>query len=157
MKLTLPVRFKITGLNMIAIGLIGNWIAATNGLINLYRVVDPSKTLSDGAYPYPANFWQLNQAVGYCSISLVILGLLLFFFSKEQDEYIYAVRLESIQFAAVAQIGITIGLSLYFLLTASRPLDNYFPTIVMVSVFGFWLLFITRYSYIVYVKSKSNG
>lgn len=84
-----------------------SWLATENGLINFYRLVDPIKTLAEGAYPYPAGFWSFSQFVGFASINLAVLQLPVFFFSREQGEFMYRVRLESLQFAAVAQVGVT--------------------------------------------------
>lgn len=156
MRFLLPSKFRIIGLVMMVAGLAGVWLATSNGLINVYRIIDPAKALANGSYPYPADFWSVNQFVGFASISLTIVGLLAFFFSREQDEFMYRVRLESLQFAAVAQVGVTICLSTYFSFKGDVPLENLMPAIITISIVGFWLLHIIRYSYIVYFKSEAN-
>jgi len=156
-QLLLPPEFKRSGLWMMLLGPLGIWFATSKGLINVYRIIDPAKTYADGSYPYPPGFWQVNQLVAYISLGIVICGLIFFFFSKEKDEFFYNVRLESLQFATISQIGLTFCSCIYAFFTKAEPMENLLPGLIAFSTAGFWVLYIIRYSYIVYFKAKLNS
>ncbi|CAN5862763.1 hypothetical protein BH24BAC1_BH24BAC1_24610 [soil metagenome] len=156
-KLLLPPEFKKLGLWMLLLGLLGIWVATSEGLINVYRIIDPAKVWADGSYPYPANFWQVNQLFGYFSVGTIICGLLFFFFSKEKDEFFYKVRLESLQFASITQVSLTFCACIYAFFARSEAMERILPSLVTLSVVCFWILYFLRYSYIVYFKAKSGS
>ncbi|UOG77381.1 hypothetical protein MTX78_23850 (plasmid) [Hymenobacter tibetensis] len=156
-KLLLPTGFKVPGLWMLLIGPLGVCIATSGGLINVYRVIEPTKAWADGSYPYPSEFWQANTLLAYVSLGITVCGFMFFFFSKEKDEFIYRVRLESLQFASTIQIILTFLACIYFLFAEGVAIESMIPSSVTLSAGGFWILYILRYSYIVFFKSKLNS
>ncbi len=154
--LFLPNQFKINGLWLSLTGVLGMWFVIANGLINVYRVLEPGKTMADGGYPYPDSFMHVNSIIGHLSVALLILGLAFFFFSRERDEYFYRVRLESLQFAVVWQLVATVALGLYFSVVEGVFLESVLPIIITTSAVGFWLLFTLRYCYVSFLKSQKE-
>jgi ABC-type branched-subunit amino acid transport system permease subunit len=148
-RMLLPENFKVKGLTMIAIAFIGLWISSQNGLINLYRIILPGETLPDGSYPYPPDFWENNLILTYIAAGLMVAGLLCFFLSRERDEFFYKVRLESIQFAIIAQLFIAIALYSCLYLSGIFEMENTLTGILTISFACFWLTFSLRYYYII--------
>ena len=152
-----PSQLKVLGLWMSVIGLLGLWFATSGGLINVFRILEPEKTWPDGSYPYPPSFLPITSLIGHASVALLVLGLVLFFFSREKDEYLYHVRLESLQFAVVWQLAATVLLGLYFAFFGVISMENALPIIITMGVAGFWLLFVLRYCYVVFFNSRKEN
>jgi hypothetical protein len=116
MALSRSSRYRAAGVFLAITGFLGLWVASWEGLINVYRIILPGYTLPDGAYPYPANFWDVNAAFGMVSACMLTIGTALVFLAKEPDEYLYKIRLESIQFAVIAQFLVGLIAFAYFYL-----------------------------------------
>ncbi|KAA0993452.1 hypothetical protein [Dyadobacter aurulentus] len=155
--LLFPSAFKRNGLLMIAVGMVGLAVASQEGLINVYRLLLPGDTLSDGSYPYPSDFWQKNIILEYTSIALMVLGLLFFFLSKERDEFFYKIRLESIQFAILSQLLVAGLLYCFFYFSGKYQMENTFTAILSLSFAGFWITYIARYYYIVRFRAEKDS
>jgi glucan phosphoethanolaminetransferase (alkaline phosphatase superfamily) len=152
----LPTGFKANGLTMIFLGLLGLSVASQEGLINVYRILAPGNAIADGSYPYPANFWQINAIFEYTSIALVAVGLLCFFMSRERDEFYYKVRLESIQFAILMQLCVGVVMYCFFYFSGNYQMENTFTAILSVSFAGFWIAHISRYYYMIRLRSNED-
>ena len=142
-----PQRFKLPGIVLLCIGFIGIWIATSNGLINVYRIIAPSKMHNDGGYPYPSNFWEVNKVFQYISMAVAFCGFLFVLFSKEKDEFFKNVRSQSLQFASITMLGLTICAIMYTFFARSETVQNLLPAFVGFNVSGFWILFILHYLY----------
>ena len=154
MKTMLTKYAKPLGLAMMALGALGAWAAETNGLINVFRLIDPAQTYPDGSYPYPPSFGAINHLFAGGSLLLIAGGLLLFFFSGERDEYTKRIQLEALRFAALVQVGVVVGFVLYSELTTS--LFNFREAVSTGSLLMFWATFVLRYYYVLYVHARTN-
>jgi hypothetical protein len=115
------------------------------------------KTSPDGAQPYPSNFWEINMVVEYCSIGMMIMGLLCFFLAKESDEFFYKVRVDSIQWAVFAQVFTAVGMYSFFYLSGGYDMHNTFVAILTLSLIAFWLTFIFRYYLVIWLTERKDS
>lgn len=152
--LILPNRFKIIGLQATASGIVGNLISSQNGLINVYRLFGSSL---NGRQPYPPNFRDINLILEYCSISMMVVGLLCFFLAKEPDEFFYKVRLDSIQWAVSAQVLTAISMQAFCYISGDYEMPNTYVATLTLSFMSFWATFILRYYYVLWVKEKTDS
>lgn len=156
MALPLPARYRANGLFLVLAGLTGFWVASTNGLINLYRVILPGDTLPDGSYPYPANFWEINAALEVGSLCSVAVGIVAVFLAREPDEYFYRIRLESLQFALFAQFLTGLLAFAYFYLVPGYQLANTVQGIMGLSFGSFLVTYVLRYYFVIYFKTGQD-
>lgn len=155
--LVLPAKAKVIGLVMIGLGAAGALVATQNGLINVYRIVDPNTVAADGTYPYPPNFWSLNLALSYTAVTLLVGGLVGFVLAKEPDEFFYRARLEALHFALGAQLIIAFSLYGFFYWSGSHQMANTYLTILTSSFIGFGVFFMLHYYYHIFGShSKSK-
>lgn len=151
--LVLPKRFKVIGLLAAALGILLTLVATQEGLINVYRLLDP-KEYPGGGQPYPPNFWEINTIFEYCSIGMMVVGLLCFFLAKEPDEFFYKVRLDSIQWAVAMQVLTGIGMYSYFYLSGNYEMHNTYVAILTSGLIAFWLTFILHYYFVIWFAKK---
>lgn len=154
--LLLPAHYRAKGLLAAFTGLIGFLIASNNGLINLYRIVSPDFTMPDGSYPYPAHFWEVNAVFQSVSVCLVLLGIIAVFLAREEDEFFYKIRLESIQFAMYAQFTVSLASLAYFYFAPGYQLINAFAAILALGLGSFFVAYVLRYYYSVYFQADLN-
>jgi hypothetical protein len=146
--LLLPASLKNSGIFAVLVGLAGLWMAETEGLINIYRILWPDRTLPDGSYPYPPEFWSVNSLLSYATTALIALGILLFLFTKEPDEFHYNARLEATQFAVVSGLLGAVLLLGYFVLAPGYQLINTITSILGTGVLAFGTTYVARYYYL---------
>jgi hypothetical protein len=156
MALLFPAHYRAKGLFLGLAGLLGFCIASNNGLINFYRIILPNQTLPDGSYPYPANFWAINSAFADVSLCLVIIGVVAVFLAKEPDEYLYRIRLESIQFAVVVQFVVGLIAFAYFYITPGYQMADIYPSILGMNGCSFLMAYLMHYYFVKYFKSEYN-
>jgi len=154
---SLPNNFKTKGLIVFTLGLIGMLVTSQNGLINVYRLLMPDQTNPDGSYPYPSNFFEYNYLLGICSVFLSIVGLLCFFFSREKDEFLHSIKLQSIQFAVAVQICMSMIIGVYYMISPYQSVVNALSGLVIFVLISFWPVYIARYYYLVNIKSNINS
>jgi len=151
---SLPVPYRTASLWLLALGVVGVCLTTSNGLINVYRVLDPAPTMPDGSYPYPASFWQLNQALGLLSVGLFSLGSGGFLFARGADEFQQHLRRTALQYAAVTQLVLLAGLSLSVVVRSDSSLGQAFPLICTAGLVSFWLVYGLCYGYLRYVQHR---
>lgn len=152
--LLLPAHYRAKGLLATFTGLIGFLIASNNGLINLYRVIFPELTMPDGSYPYPAHFWEVNAVLLSVSVCLALVGIMAVFLAKEEDEFFYKIRLESIQFAMYTQFAVSLASLVYFYFMPGYQLVNAFVAILALGLGSFFVAYLLRYYYSVYFQAE---
>jgi hypothetical protein len=156
MQLFLPHHYRAKGLWMALTGLTGFAVAANNGLINLYRIMDADQTRADGSYPYPAQFWQVNTVLEIFSVGLVVVGMLALFLAKDPDEFFYKIRLEAIQFAMYTQFLVALSAFAYFYCTPGYQLSQTFQGILGLSYASFLVSYVLRYYYSLYFQTRQH-
>jgi hypothetical protein len=156
MRLSLPTHYRAKGLLAVSVGLASLLIATNNGLINLYRILQPEHVMHDGSYPYPANFWDINAAFLSGAVCFVVLGIVAVFLAKEPDEFFYKVRLESIQFAIYAQFIVMLASFAFFYLTPGYQLINTWVSILGLGLSSFFVTYVLRYYYAIFFQSGLN-
>lgn len=137
-------------------GLLGYWVAATEGLINVYRIILPGDTLPDGSYPYSSGFWEVNAGFSAASLLLLALSLVALFLTREQDEYFHKLRLESIQFAVYAQFVAGMLAFAYFYLSPGYQMGNTFQAISGIACGTFLTAYAGHYYARVYTKTEQD-
>jgi hypothetical protein len=156
MTRSFSARYRATGIFLTIAGLLCLWVASSEGLINVYRIILPAHTLPDGSYPYPANFWDVNAVFGMVSACMLTVGAAIVFLAKEPDEYFYKIRLESIQFAVVAQFLIGLIAFTYFYFTPGYQIENTFQAILGLAGGTFLVAYALRYYATVYFKAGQD-
>jgi hypothetical protein len=149
-------RYRATGIFLAIAGFLCLWVASCDGLINVYRIVLPERTLPDGAYPYPADFWDVNAVFGIISACMLTLGAAMLFLAKERDEYFYKIRLESIQFAVFAQFAAGLTAFAYFYFTPGYQMENTFQAILGFAGGTFLAAYVLRYYANGYFKADQD-
>ena len=156
MALSISARYRAAGIFLATAGFLGLWVASWEGLINVYRVILPAYTLPDGAYPYPANFWDVNAVFGIVSACMLTIGAAMVFLGKEPDEYFYRIRLESIQFAVIAQFLVGLIAFAYFYFTPGYQIENTFQGILGMACGTFLVTYVLRYYASIYFKTDQD-
>ncbi|WP_157488171.1 hypothetical protein [Dyadobacter crusticola] len=154
--LLLPAQFRALGLSLVAAGLSGFWIATSNGLINLFRVISPGRVLPDGSYPYPPHFWEVNAVSEIVSLCFIVAGIAAVFLAKEPDEYYYKIRLESIQFAVAAQFVVGLLAFTYFYISPGYQMANAFQSILGMAGSSFVAAYLLHYYFKIYFKPEQD-
>lgn len=154
--LLLPAHYRAKGLLAAFAGLIGFLVASNNGLINLYRIILPGLTRPDGSYPYPAHFWDVNAVFQNVSVCLVLMGIMAVFLAREEDEFFYKVRLESIQFAMYTQFAVSLASFAFVYFSPGYQLVNAFTAILAFGLGSFLIAYVFRYYYSVYFQAEQN-
>ena len=149
MKYLLPHRFKKIGAIIAPVGF-AIWICMQFGYVTqvlAFLFVDSSGTQSNTSY-HIANAW-----IAIISFFSFLTGIYFVTFSKEkvEDEMVQRTRLDSFQFAALAQI-IFIIFGFCYMLFFKEPREGglmlFFITIILL----FWLCFIGRFNYVMHIK-----
>ena len=156
MALVLSARYRAAGVFLAITGFLCLWTASCEGLINVYRIILPGYTQPDGSYPYPANFWDVNAVFGMVSVCMLTLGGALVFLTKEQDEYFYKIRLESIQFAVIAQFLVGLIAFAYFYFTPGYQMENTFQGILGMASGTFLVTYALRYYASIYFNADQD-
>ena len=136
----LPHRFKKIGLITAPAGFF-LWIAMQVGWISelskLMGLSDPTL---------------LNMSFAILGFFSFLFGTYALAFSKEkiEDEMIKTVRLESFQFAAFLQIVTIIGGLIWIGFMENPPKDAGLLLFFILTIFIFWITYITRFNYIIH-------
>ncbi|UAY52120.1 hypothetical protein [Ferruginibacter albus] len=151
MKLLLPHRFKKTGAIIAPIGFI-LWICMQLGLITrVLMIVFGEKPETSNSSPYHL----ANVIIATISFISFLAGIYFVTFSREkiEDEMVQRTRLDSFQFAALAQI-IFIIIGLLLMIFFKEPNEGGLMFFFISVIFLFWLCFIARFNYILHIKIK---
>ncbi len=146
----LPYRYKKIGSIIAPLGFVF-WLLMQRGIITdwLVRIFGKQGGKMAGNYHIP------NVLIAVISFFSFLAGMYLLAFSKEkiEDEMVQRIRLESFQFAALAQI---ICLAFGFLLIGilGDPDEGGLMMFFVFMIFLFWLCFIARFNYMLYIKLK---
>ena len=156
MALSLSARYRAAGVFLAITGFLCLWAASCEGLINVYRIILPEYAQPDGSYPYPANFWDVNAVFGIVSACMLTIGGALVFLTKEQDEYFYKIRLESIQFAVFAQFLAGLIAFAYVYFTPGYQMENTFQGILGLACGTFLVTYALRYYTSIYFNADQD-
>ncbi|MHA4739396.1 hypothetical protein [Dyadobacter sp. MSC1_007] len=156
MTLLLPAHYRAKALFTALAGLAGFMVASAEGLINLYRIILPGRTMPDGAYPYPSNFWQINSMLESGSVCLIALGVLGLFLAREPDEFYYKIRLESMQYAVFVQFFVMLASFCYFYFTPGYEMINTFQGILGLGFSSFLVTYVLRYYYVIFFQADQH-
>ncbi|MGM1056726.1 MAG: hypothetical protein ACQEWG_12630 [Bacteroidota bacterium] len=136
----LPHRFKKIGLIIAPTGFF-LWIAMQIGWISeLSNLIGLS------------NSTPLNVSFAILGFFSFLFGTYALAFSKEkiEDELIKTVRLESFQFAAFLQIVFIIVGLIWIGFMENPPKDAGLMLFFIITIFIFWITYITRFNYIIH-------
>ena len=149
MKYLLPHRFKKIGAIIAPVGF-AIWISMQFGfVIKILTFLFGESSATQINSPYHV----VNVCVAFLSFSSFLSGIYFVTFSKEkvEDEMVQRTRLDSFQFAALAQI-IFIIISFLFMLLFKEPGEGGLMLFFITAIFLFWLCFIGRFNYILHFK-----
>ncbi|MCF8716461.1 hypothetical protein JM658_16665 [Joostella atrarenae] len=142
----MPHRFKKIGLIITPMGLF-LWIAMQIGWVTeICQFIGLSK---------PKLLNMFCAILGFFSF---FFGSYILAFSKEriEDEMIKNIRLESFQFAALLQmIFLIVGL-IWIGFMGKPPKDAGMMLFFIITIFIFWIIYITRFNYIVHIATYKN-
>lgn len=149
MKYLLPHQFKKIGAVIAPFGF-AIWICMQFGFITkllIFLFGESSATLSNSPYHV------VNVCVAILSFFSFLAGIYFVTFSKEkvEDEMVQRTRLDSFQFAALAQI-IFIIICFLFMLIFKEPGEGGLMLFFIATIFLFWLCFIGRFNYILHIQ-----
>lgn len=148
MKCIFPHRFKKVGTVVAPVGLL-LWLAMQLGYIDqLLRYV----------FEEPAADYQLiNIIAAVLGFFSFIGGVFMMAFSREkiEDEMVQRTRLDAFQFAAFIQIVFIMG-GFISMLFAGDPSESGMLIFFIVLVALFWLSFILRFNYVLFVKYRNE-
>ena len=149
MKYLLPHRFKKIGALIAPIGF-AVWICMQFGYVTkvLFFLFGESS-----ATQYNSSYHLVNVCFAILSFFFFLAGIYFVTFSKEkvEDEMVQRTRLDSFQFAALAQI-IFIIISFLFMLIFKEPGEGGLMLFFIITIFLFWLCFIGRFNFILHIK-----
>ena len=149
MKYLLPHRFKKIGAIIAPIGFT-LWICMQFGYVIkvlIFLFGESSAAQNNSTYHI------MNVCVAILSFFSFLVGMYFVTFSKEnvEDEMVQRTRLDSFQFAALAQI-IFIIISFLFMLLFKEPGEGELMLFLITTIFLFWLCFIGRFNFILHIK-----
>ena len=149
MKYLLPHRFKKIGAIIAPIGFT-LWICMQFGYVTkvlIFLFGESSAAQNNSTYHI------MNVCVAILSFFSFLAGMYFVTFSKEnvEDEMVQRTRLDSFQFAALAQI-IFIIISFLFMLLFKEPGEGELMLFLITTIFLFWLCFIGRFNFILHIK-----
>lgn len=149
MKYLLPHRYKKIGAIIAPIGF-ALWNCMQFGFVTkvlIFLFGESSVTQSNTPYHI------INVCVAIVCFFSFLAGIYLVTFSKEkvEDEMVQRTRLDSFQFAALAQI-IFIIISFLFMFLFKEPGEAGLMLFFIATIFLFWLCFIGRFNYILHIK-----
>jgi hypothetical protein len=149
MKYLLPHRFKKIGAIIAPIGFT-LWLSMQFGFVTKVLIIlFGEDSATQGNSPYH----NVNVCVAILSFFSFLAGIYFVTFSKEkvEDEMVQRTRLDSFQFAALAQI-IFIIFSFLCMLLFREPGEGGLMLFFITTIFLFWLSFIGRFNYILHIK-----
>jgi len=134
----------ITGFSL-GIVLMLNDYEYPNWEINVFPLIGEQDVFSK-----PPFEWNKNNIADELAAVLIIIGGILVSFSKtkDEDEYISKIRMESLIWATYVNYGVLILATLFVF-------DMSFFSVLIYNMFTILLFFITRFHYVLY-KSKRN-
>ena len=143
-------KYKPLGWFLFLIGLVFGIILLINDFdyfiweVNVFPLIGENGILSSN----PSLAWSTNNIADELASVVLIIGGILVSFSKtkDEDEYISKIRMESLIWATYVNYGILI-LAIIFVFSVS------FFTVLIVNMFTVLLFFIVRFHYMLY-KSK---
>ena len=149
MRYLLPHRFKKIGALIAPIGF-AVWICMQFGYVTkvlFFLFGESSATQNNSSYHL------VNVCFAILSFFFFLAGIYFVTFSKEkvEDEMVQRTRLDSFQFAALAQI-IFIIISFLFMLIFKEPGEGGLMLFFIITIFLFWLCFIGRFNFILHIK-----
>ena len=149
MKYLLPHRFKKIGALIAPIGF-ALWICMQFGYVTkvlIFLFGESSATQNNSSYHL------VNVCFAILSFFSFLAGIYFVTFSEEkiEDEMVQRTRLDSFQFAALAQI-IFIIISFLFMLIFKEPGEGGLMLFFIITIFLFWLCFIGRFNFILHIK-----
>ena len=149
MKYLLPHRFKKIGAIIAPLGF-AIWICMQFGYVTkvlIFLFGESSPTQNNSSYHI------VNVCVAILSFCSFLAGIYFVTFSKEkvEDEMVQRTRLDSFQFAALAQI-IFIIISFLFMLLFKEPGEGGLMLFFITTIFLFWLCFIGRFNFVLHIK-----
>ena len=149
MKYLLPHHFKKIGAIIAPIGFT-LWLCMQFGYVTklLIFIFGESSINQNNSY-----YHTVNVSVAILSFFCFLAGIYFVTFSKEEveDEMVQRTRLDSFQFAALAQI-IFIITSFLFMFLFKEPGEGGLMLFFITTIFLFWLCFIGRFNYILHIK-----
>ena len=149
MKYLLRHRFKKIGAIIAPLGF-ALWICMQFGYVTKVLIF-----LFGESFPTQNNssYHILNVCVAILSFFSFLAGIYFVTFSKEkvEDEMVQRTRLDSFQFAALAQI-IFIIISFLLMLLFKEPGEGGLMLFFITTIFLFWLCFIARFNFILHIK-----
>ena len=149
MKYLLPHRFKKIGALIAPIGF-ALWICMQFGYVTkvLFFLFGESSATQNNSF-----YHLVNVCFAILSFFSFLAGIYFVTFSKEkvEDEMVQRTRLDSFQFAALAQI-IFIIISFLFMLIFKEPGEGGLMLFFIITIFLFWLCFIGRFNFILHIK-----
>ena len=149
MKYLLPHGFKKIGAIIAPIGF-ALWICMQFGYVTKVLIL----LFGERSIIQNNSFYHIvNVCVAFLSFLSFLAGIYFVTFSKEkiEDEMVQRVRLDSFQFAALAQI-IFIIISFLFMLLFKEPGEGGLMLFFVATIFLFWLSFIGRFNFILHIK-----
>lgn len=149
MKYLLPHRFKKIGAIIAPVGF-AIWICMQFGYVTqVFIFLFGESSGSQGNTSYNI----ANVCIAIISFFSFLAGIYLVTFSKEkiEDEMVQKTRLDSFQFAALAQI-IFIIIGFLLMLFLKEPGEGGLMLFFITIIFLFWLCFIGRFNYIMHIK-----
>lgn len=151
MNLLLPHRFKKIGVLIAPTGF-ALWLAMQMGYVTkaCTLALGPQAN-SNTVSPYHT----VSVATAVIGFLSFLAGLYFLTFSKEkkEDEMVQRTRLDSFQFAALAQMAIII-LGFVLMLLFGDPSEGGLMLFFIAVIFLFWLTFIGRFNYILHVRLR---
>ena len=156
LKYLLPHKFKTFGGVLLVVGIILlllisyghfeiDWLSAKLPELRSYIISgdEGEKTISEFV-------WKENNLTGELGIVLVLVGALLFGFSKErqEDEFIYKLRLESLFWALIIN-------TIIFIVATIMVYGPNFLTIMAYNMFTPLLIYILRFNFLL-IKARAH-
>ena len=151
MKFLLPYPFKRIGAVIAPVGFL-LWICMQKGLITaLLSFLFGESTGEPGHSAYHL----VNVIIACISFFSFLGGIYFVTFSKEkvEDEMVQRTRLDSFQFAALAQLIFIIAGFILMVLT-EEPNEGGMMLFFISTIFLFWLCFIGRFNYVLHIELK---
>ncbi|MBC7863498.1 MAG: hypothetical protein IAF38_11015, partial [Bacteroidia bacterium] len=154
MKFLLPHQFKKAGLFMAPLGF-GLWLCMQMRITNRFFTLMNLKDVKD-SFGY-SSLATANTIIAIVSFFSFLAGLYFLSFAKEkiEDEMISKIRLSSFQFAALCQMLFFIFAFAYMAISKSEPEgDGGLSAFFLGAICLFWMVFITRFNYVVHLQHK---
>lgn len=158
MQFLLPNRFKRTGTILAPLGL-ALWLAMQQGVVKQLYLFYHRPGFGTTHQNLPPSFFAVNTFIAITGFFGFLFGLYFLAFSKEkvEDEMIAKIRLDSFQFAALAQL-VCLTASFGFIAVSGKEPDSDggFLLFFIGALSLFWLSFLVRFNLVLY-KRRMKG